>query len=940
MFLKSIELFGFKSFADRCKIEFQDGIAALLGPNGCGKSNVVDSIKWVLGEQSTKTLRAEKMEDVIFNGTENRKPLNIAEVTLSISNDEGLLPIEMPELSIKRRLYRSGESEYYLNNTPVKLKELRELFFDTGIGKTSYSIMEQGKIDQILSNKPEERRYMFEEAAGITRYKIKGAEAERKLTRTEENMTQVRSIMNEVRRSYETLKVQSEKTGKYRHLKEDIFTNELHIQLLRLRTFLEDRDGKKVRLEEISADKEKIRIEIDKLNETLEENLDLVNSMESKLIDTQKKLYGIDLEKNGREKQIIMLGEREVDLKKSIESGIIRDKAISAKIKSLLEQVEIKGKNLEEFTERLKEVEENETAFKLNIENAVKRKIKNENEITLKEKEIIKLEADQEDLAIELHGLTDDIVTQLDIKLKETGYSYQERTNTEEEILKTLESLKIHLRGRKDILNDALSTGKTAISEIKKILESAISTMNDGVKGVISLQTLFEQHKKAIPSFIDEFLAPEGIITKKRDIDRKILEIKGNIIDRKNRAVELRAENNSLIKKIEEYRKTLEELRINKVRMKTQQDAVKESINLLHKELSEQKNMQAEIVKENDISNKKLTEIRDKHKIIEKEMEHLEKNEKMLKKELTKLEEDILKNNKNVFSKEKKLKDKMGSLGKIQGKIEQNHIALTTIETEIRNIYDNFKDKHTRDLTEFEAGMFEINTPVSDYRSKLLELKEDQKKLGHVNLMAPEEFAEVKERYEFLNEQYEDLFQAKEDLKNITKQIRIESTELFLETYNQIKKNFHILFRRLFGGGRAELKLVDPESVLTSGIEIYAQPPGKKLENIALLSGGERSLTAVGMLFATYMVKPSPFCVLDEIDAALDEANIGRFIDLLMEFGTKSQFIIITHNKKTVASAKTLLGVTMEESGISKTIAIRLDNVERTDGEPVPDGMV
>jgi len=248
VFLRSIELFGFKSFADRSRIEFQDGISALLGPNGCGKSNVVDSLKWVLGEQSTRTLRAERMEDVIFNGTENRKALNVAEVTLTLSNDDGLLPIDLAEISLKRRLYRSGESEYYLNNTPIKLRELRELFFDTGIGKSSYSIMEQGKIDQILSNKPDERRYVFEEAAGITKYRVKGAEAERKLERTEDNMRQVESILSEVKRSYETLKVQAEKTAAYRRLRDEIFSIDLDLLLLRLKGFLEEEHGKEQKL--------------------------------------------------------------------------------------------------------------------------------------------------------------------------------------------------------------------------------------------------------------------------------------------------------------------------------------------------------------------------------------------------------------------------------------------------------------------------------------------------------------------------------------------------------------------------------------------------------------------------------------------------------------------------------------------------------------------
>ncbi|HPS44007.1 MAG TPA: AAA family ATPase, partial [Treponemataceae bacterium] len=235
MFLKNLEIFGFKSFADRTRIEFADGITALLGPNGCGKSNVVDAVKWVLGEQASKAMRADKMEDVIFNGTESRKALNVAEVTLTIANENGLLNLDMSEIAIKRRLYRSGESEYYINNAPVKLKDIRELFWDTGVGKAAYSVMEQGKIDQILSSKPEERRYIFEEAAGITRFKVRGAEAERKLEKTEENMRQIEGILGEVKRSYDTLKIQADKTTKYRSLRDSIFENELDIQLLRLK---------------------------------------------------------------------------------------------------------------------------------------------------------------------------------------------------------------------------------------------------------------------------------------------------------------------------------------------------------------------------------------------------------------------------------------------------------------------------------------------------------------------------------------------------------------------------------------------------------------------------------------------------------------------------------------------------------------------------------
>ena len=293
MFLKSLEIFGFKSFADRTKIQFLDGITALLGPNGCGKSNVVDAVKWVLGEQASKTLRAGKMEDVIFKGTDTRKPLNVAEVTLTISNDGGILPLEYSEIAIKRRLYRSGESEYFVNGQPAKLKDIRELFWDTGVGKAAYSVMEQGKIDQILSSKPEERRYFFEEAAGITRYKARGAEAERNLQRTEENMRQAEGILAEVKRSHDTLKVQAEKAVKYRDFKEEIFQTELDIQLLKLKSFTRDRDSRNEELEKIKGKQAQVRAEIEAINASLEQNMDVVNTMRNAFhATTETRLYG------------------------------------------------------------------------------------------------------------------------------------------------------------------------------------------------------------------------------------------------------------------------------------------------------------------------------------------------------------------------------------------------------------------------------------------------------------------------------------------------------------------------------------------------------------------------------------------------------------------------------------------------------------------------
>ena len=934
MFLKSIELFGFKSFADRSKIEFVDGITALLGPNGCGKSNVVDAIKWVLGEQSSKSLRAEKMEDVIFNGTEGRKALNVAEVTLTLSNDTGMLNLDVPEVSIKRRLYRSGDSEYYVNNTPVKLKELRELFFDTGVGKSAYSIMEQGKIDQILSNKPEERRFIFEEAAGITKYKIRSAEAERKLDKTEENMRQVESILSEVKKSHDTLKIQSEKTVKYRALKDDIFDVEIDIQLLKLKNFIESKDSTLKELENLSVTKEELDKEISSLNEFLEENAHLISSMENEQIEKQKKLYGIDLEKDNKKNQMRMIDERKKEIDRQIDSCIVREKSLNEKISSVRVQIKDKEDLLSSIETRLSEVGNSIKSFDEKIHRATEEIDENEKIIISSEEDIKVFEIKQHQLQKDLRDITEDIVQQLDRDLKETGYSHSERKKTEESVIKSLGELKILLDGRLHIIEDSMELDISDKEEYFRFADSAKSAFNDSIDKLNTIKEYFEKYKKSVPVFIDEFLAPEGIITRKRGIDSEIVKSIEKISSLRDKIKNLQGENKSLSIKIEDYRSTLEELKVEQVKMKTQQQAFNDSVRSLSKNIADIENQLSENNLEIENCNNRKKEIDIKVKQLEKEEKELFAAEKELKKELSKLETGINKKNSDLVNKQKSVRGKKGDHDKIILKIEKYHLETATYDTEIRNIYDNFRENYSRELSDFESKIYEITVSLKDLKEKLKVLKDEVKSIGQINLMAPEEYAEVKERFDFLHNQMEDLSTAREDLRKITKEIKTESEELFLKTFDQIKKNFYQIFRRMFGGGRAEVKLSDTENVLSSGIDIYVQPPGKKLENIALLSGGERALTGVALLFSTFMVRPSPFCLLDEIDAALDENNVGKFVNLLMEFGEKSQFVVITHNKKTVTGAKTFLGVTMEESGVSRVISFRVDkNGEKDDTE-------
>jgi chromosome segregation protein len=924
VFLKNIELFGFKSFPERTQLEFQDGISAILGPNGCGKSNVVDAIRWVIGEQSTKSLRAARMEDVIFNGSEDRKALNIAEVTLTLLNNNGLLPLDIPEIAIRRRLYRSGESEYYINRRIVRLREIRELFFDTGIGKSAYSIIEQGKIDQVLSAKPEDKRYIFEEAAGITRYKVKAQEAERKLLRTDENMRQINIILSEVRRNYNSLKSQSEKTELYRQIRDSIFNLDRDVQLLNLKDFLANKDKKEARLKTVSSSREKLQKKVDVINKNMEGNIDLVNTMESKLIESQKKTYGIDLEKNNKDSQIKIIKEQINELHRKIREDDVRGQNTKTKLNNLHEESKQKNNSLTELIAETKDIKVNIEGFERDIELFSEKIAVNDKETTNNDREIAGLEKSIESLRVNLRQITDDIVTQMDRQLKETGYSYKDRRKIEDEIEELLGSMIIQIEGRKVLIDDLSRIGTDQREDSAKIIRSVGSLLKESIGKIRKLDELFGSYKKSTPSFIDEFLSPEGIITRKREIDSQLNQTHEGILNRRKANERIKEESKTLNKKIDDYRKTLEGLRVNQARTETRKLTLDEQIARLGGEISEQHVFLEQISEVISDTKSRIEKLQSRISILGEERSRLDSEGQELKETLSRLEKDIKEKNELLLAEEKQLKESMDRLLKLQAQLEGLQIDLAEVNTEVKNIYVNFNEKYSRDLTEFESRMFDIKEPTKDLRQQLTDRRDEQRKLGHVNLMAPEEFLEVKERFEFLKSQLEDLQKAKNDLRRITEQIQSESVELFLNTYKKIKQNFHLMFRRLFGGGRAELKLESPDDVLESGIEMLAQPPGKKLENIDLLSGGERALTGVALLFAVYLTKPSPFCILDEIDAALDDENIGRFINLLQEFSKDTQFLIITHNKRTITSANSLLGVTMEESGVSKIITTRL----------------
>ena len=925
MFLKSLDIFGFKSFADRTHIDFSDGITALLGPNGCGKSNIVDAIKWVLAENKAKNLRATSKEDVIFNGTERRSPLNVAEVTLTMSNETGLLPLEESEIAIKRRLYRNSDNEYFINNKPASGRDILRLFMDTGVGKSAYSVMEQGKIDQILSSKPEDRRYLFEEAAGISKSKVECQEAERQLEIVRNNMKQIEASIVEIKKSYDTLKVQAEKTSKYRNLKEEIFNYDLDITLIKLKNFIQERARHEKELREVELKRNEVRSQIDEINNSITENTDKVKEMQEMLYSKQTEAFGLQKEKNGKLELIKKFNEDASKIKLKITQLEATLKSVQDRIDDLNQEIDENKASLHDKQKQLSDISTNIENFKENIELSSNQITENSKNIQNIKQKIQDLTEKDHTLQQNLTQITEDIVTLLDSKMNEQGFSENALKTARENLEMTVSKLKIFTEGRKNIFSDFINASSSNLEQWQKKLKEAVDAFSEANALTVSLEKSLNDFINSSPSFISDFLSPEGIMTKKRKIDSEIQDNKNEISSNSSKIEELNSENSILSTKIEEFKDTLDKLKLNKVRMQEQISSSEKQVLILQRNLSTEQNSLRGTEDQLYEENKAHEDLQEQIIDLQSELAEIEHKGQKLVEEMNSLDEKIQESNSRVSGKKDTLIRKQNEQKKYQEQFEKLSLSLAASETEIKNIKQNFQEQNSRDLMEFEEHMYKITTPIADLREKLAAAKTEFKNLGQVNLMAVEEFAEQKERYEKQKANYDDTQKSLENLIRVSEEIKAKSSEMFIETYNKIKKNFHNMFRRLFNGGRAELKLQDPQNVLTSGIDILAQPPGKKLESIGLLSGGEKTMTAVALLFATYQVRPSPFCLLDEIDAALDDKNVSSFVTALESFSKVSQYIVITHNKKTVLGAKTMLGITMEESGVSKIVQFRLD---------------
>ena len=923
MFLKSLELNGFKSFADKTHIDFTDGITSLLGPNGCGKSNIVDSIKWVLGEQSTKTLRASRMDDVIFSGTETRKPSSMAEVTLTIDNENRNLPTDVPEIVIKRRLFRSGDGEYYLNGQRCLLKNIKELFMDTGVGKSAYSILEQGKIDQILSNKPEDRRYIFEEAAGISRFKVKCNEAQNRIQKAEENINQLTTVLNEVKRTYDRTKVQASKALKWQELKDKAFFLDVDIKLSRVDTFMKLKDLREKEEEDAKRTSEELHLKLGAFDDDISSSSSVVSQYQEKSKNLEISIGRADAMLSSLSETIVALKDSYKQYLEKYESSEKRCKDIEDEINRNKEDKENYESSLESLSERLEE-KESQIKYAENALTNARIEIAKLNE-TIREAEDSnsKLDENLRSLSEELKSVIESLIKEVDANTG-TEYSAKRYDDANHQLVALLNELLSDIKSREEFLNSLPSgveySKDIALKDYLKIEEK-----------IRKVSLLFSQFKDSIPPVINTILSPEGLVSKKR-----------GIVEREDNARELILNNR---KTIDGARVQIESRESDILSLQTTISSLKELIGSLRASIENNKEtikrLSDTIIKReldlqderdgSEIAKKRLYEVAERINSKNEEKTKAENSIVSLKKELEETNKELGEQYKSLNDKRQEKEALLAHINEEEKKAVAASMYIESINNEIQTVFTTFFETYARNLNEFEDRLTPDLKDETTLKAEFDAVNQEIKSLGNINHAAKDEFDQAEDQYKFYSKQLDDYNKAKVDMESVLNEILDKSKEMFLASYKEISDNFQAMFKRLFGGGRAELSLTEPDEVLTSGIEILAQPPGKSMSTLSLLSGGERSMTAVALLFATYQVKPSPFCILDEIDAALDDRNIGYFLDVLQDFAQTSQFIIITHNTHTVTGGNAMLGVSQMEAGVSTAVSYRIASIE---GQP------
>ena len=1174
-----MELQGFKSFADKTVLEFKPGITSVIGPNGSGKSNISDAIRWVLGEQSMKSLRGAKSEDIIFAGTQARKSLGFAEVSIVIDNSDSKLPVEYTEVTVTRKIYRSGETGYFINKTPCRLKDILELFMDTGIGKDGYSIIGQGKIDEILSNKSEDRRHIFEEAAGIVKYRTRKAESEKKLEQTKLNLLRINDILSEVEATIEPLKMQADKAKQFLDLREELKSIEVGLFVYNIATYKEkleqivkdydilvsQKELEDTKMETLQASKEELRQAIDDITRQIEEmqNLGFESSNKIEKINSEIGIHKERIQNNSNNQERLveeieevkariseLQEEQKQKLEKKTSLGSNKEKfekELAEKEAELLEltkklsdkELEIEGKKqaVEQYTDKKYELASEVNTLEVNFENLEKRKKQVQNEISATISELDSTRMEKQELSkgfYEIESKRNVAAANLEKKQTVKNESMQKVKQFEEEVSKleynqrmkqarhqflvetekekegynrTVKSLLFHCekdsslnKGVHGVLANLVSVDKEYEMAIEMCLGQALQnvvteteqdakkliehlrknslgrasflpissvqgrkldklTRMEGVIGIASdlvkcnkkyeqivlnllgrtvvvkdMDTAINLAKKDKYSFRivtlqGDIISSTGsisggsvqtksvnILGRSREIEeleKELKKIEKQIEDKKKEQEDYAASIGDLIEETAKLERELQEIEIVYATEKQKMVAIEENISRLEERRDKLKQEEVTI-EEQKAENRKQKEAKEQESIsIVKEMEDLntvieqfavnnkdnqkyiddlnlditnlkisvssfDESENSIDEMVARIEQDIENQKKSMESKqatiEENKKDNQElevAIQNLEAQIEQIKLEvsnssnkveelkqertqknekMTQTETEITSqfgVLEGLKEqivklevkktKVEQDLQQVTEQLWEEyeltpnNTEeypkpsnVATAQKQVNSLRSKMKDLGSINIDSIEEYKKTKERYDFMSEQRLDLENTATKLRGIINDMTETMQQQFKEKFAIISKNFNEVFVELFGGGKAELILEDENNILECGIDIRVQPTGKKLQNMMLLSGGEKAFTAIALLFAILKMSPAPFCILDEIEAALDDVNVYRFAEYLKKFCKETQFLVITHRKGTMEAADTVYGVTMEENGISKLLSIKL----------------
>jgi len=1181
MYLKRLEVVGFKSFAEKISVDFVPGVTAVVGPNGSGKSNIIDAIRWVLGEQSAKSLRGSKMEDIIFAGSDSRKALNIAEVTLTLDNSKRILPIDYMEVSVTRRAYRSGDSEFLINKQSCRLKDIVDLFMDSGLGKEAFSIISQGKVEEILSSKAEERRSIFEEAAGVLKYKSRKKKAESKLWDTQENLNRVSDILHELEGQVEPLKMQASIAKDYLEKKEELEQIEVGVTVYEIEELHQKWEKTSQEVKQSTEKELTLSSELSQKEATLEKYKDQVAALDESVDSLQQALLvaSSELEKLEGRKEVLkerkknassnraQLEKSSVELDQFLKSHKEKWQTEKAMLETLhqeliLTEQQLKEKqlineqfdlNIEEKIDALKSeyiellnkqaTVRNELTYLVQQEKQEGLKIQRLDEGNQKyvnqrpatEQKKLEIEKRHKAVSEELHQTIDSFRKEqatLDqykesYQKKETtlyqAYQFLQQTRSRKEMLETMQGdFAGFFQGVKEILKardeNRLSGIKGAVAEliqVNQIVETAIEialgsatqhivvddeqsarssiqylkkngygratflplsvmkprTMPEyqlkqigqhdafvgvaaslvesdsayenivlnllgtiviarDLKGANALASIL-QHRYRIVTLDGDVVNPGGsmtggavkqksnsLLSRGRELDtiaskleemegktslledqvktlkQKISEKEMQVQQLKEAGEELRYKEQEILSQIREVeleeknvnehlslydyekqqlsssiqqavdRKTVLETELKEVGLgiveldkeiaelhtkKNEQHTTKEAVQneltqlkvdyagkkeKLHSQSEKVENITQEI----ESAQEKLTEVREDLALLQSEMNDNSSGEQKLEvaakeklqdknttmKLIAERRAQRLTIYEKVENEELELKGLKRQYKQLTDILKAEEVKLNRLDVELDNRLHHLREEY---MLSFEAAKeaYPLDVEIEEARKKVKLIKLAIEELGTVNIAAIEEYDRVSERYYFLKEQKDDLQEAKDTLFQVIGEMDEEMKKRFETTFTNIRAHFHDVFRSLFGGGRADLVLTDPNDMLNTGVDIVAQPPGKKLQNLGLLSGGERALTAIALLFSILKVRPVPFCILDEVEAALDEANVHRFAQYLKQFSKDTQFIVITHRKGTMEFSDVLYGVTMQESGVSKLVSVRLE---------------